>query len=526
LKEPAPAVEGKTQSYLLQTGLTLLSAALLVLAFPDHNRWYLAWPAFALILYVLSERLSVRRAFLLGELFGACFFYGSCYWITYSMIHYGGLAPPVAYCVALIPVLVSALFPAAFAALLVRLMQSFGARAILVAPLLWVAFEYLRLHITGMGWNSLGYVLGFHPELLWPARYGGVYLVSAIVVLPGAAIVLAIRRRERISIALAVASIICLAGVYLAGMETKASAETGDAALDVVAIQAVVPVGDVAVEIMQDGLKRHFDMTRDNLPAANERKRPVLVVWPETPFGFEIDRDQEWQRVFGDFTRYHQIYLLLNASTGENTKSNYNSVVVFGPAGGNVGQYDKIHLLPFGEYVPLRDYLPFINRIPALAGEFKAGNKYTVLQIEGVTIGTSICFESVFPDISREMARAGASAFINIADDAWFGPTPIARQHLAHVAMRAAETGLPVLRVTNTGITAQIAPDGRVSGETPLFETATRKWQLPARKPALTFYVRYGDLFAILSLVGTIVLLIASRASRGRENHKDTKTEK
>src|SRR5262249_7539566 len=126
-----------------------------------------------------------------------------------------------------------------------------------------------------------------------------------------------------------------------------------------------------------------------------------------------------------------------------------------------------------------------------------------------------ICFESVFPDITREMARSGASAFINIADDAWFGPTPIARQHLAHVVLRAVETGLPLLRATNAGISAYIAPDGRISDETLLFKTAARHWQVSmaeSEKTAPTFYVRYGDLFAIVCLISTILLLVSASA--------------
>jgi apolipoprotein N-acyltransferase len=497
--------------HLLSAGLSLFSAALLVLAFPDFNLWFLVWVGFVPLFYALGEKPSVRRAFLLGELFGIGLFYGSCYWITYSMIHYGGLPPAVAYSLAIVPVAISALFPAFFAAALARLLQSLGPWAFLAAPILWVAFEYLRLHITGMGWNSLGYslgFLGFQHELIWPARFGGVYLVSAIIMLPSAAIALAMRVRDRRTAGAVALSIVFCLGIYLIGRAGKTT-PTGEG-IDVVAIQGNVPVGEVPLEVLREGFRRHFDMTRENLPPVESRTRPVVAVWPEAPFNFEYDRDRDLQRAFGDFTSFHKIYLLFNANTGLNETISYNSVVIVGPEGKHVGQYDKIHLLPFGEYVPFRDVLPLINRIPALAGEFKAGSKYSVIEIEGYKLGTSICFESVFPDITREMARSGASAFINIADDAWFGPTPIARQHLAHVVMRAVETGLPLLRVTNTGISASIAPDGRVSGETPIFETAARTWHLAINRerPPLTFYTRFGDLFAIACFSATVLLIM------------------
>src|SRR5262249_11764943 len=243
--------------------------------------------------------------------------------------------------------------------------------------------------------------------------------------------------------------------VYAVGKEPSAFSSTEEKdGIDVIAVQGNVPVGDLPQEELNKYLIRQFDMTRDGIPARpdqnSKREHPVLVVWPEAPFNFRFDEEPDLQRAFGGFASTHGIYLLFNAAASAGANKDYNSVIAIGPSGEQIGRYDKIHLLPFGEYVPYRDYLPLIDRIPALAGDFTPSEKYSLIRMEGTAFGTFICFESVFPDITREMARAGAGVFINIADDAWFGPTPIARQHLAHVAMRAAETGLPLLRVTNT----------------------------------------------------------------------------
>lgn len=509
--------------FLTQALLALASSALLVLAFPDHEQFYLAWLALGPLCYALAGEISVKRAFLLGQLFGTGFFYGSCYWITYSMIHYGGLHPVIAYTVAFIPVLISALFPAAFAAILTALVKRYGQGALLAAPVVWTAVEYLRLPFTGIGWNSLGYSQAFQPALIWPARYGGVFLVSALAVAPGAALALALATRSRRAIVIAIVTLLLPAAIYLIGRSHNQTAKSS-ATVDVVSVQACAPVGEVERAELTRSLQLQIDLTRQGV--AEVRKsglttHPLIVAWPEAPYNFDYDTNEELRRDLGDFARQLQIYLLLNADTEVTPEGvDYNSVIVIGPTGERIGQYDKIHLLPFGEYVPLRDYVPFIDRVPALAGDYNAGTKYSVIKIEGNTFGTFICFESAFPDVTREMARAGATFFINIADDAWFGPTPIGRQHLAHVVMRSAETGIPIMRVTNTGISAYIAADGRVSDTTQLFQPAMRRWQASSEPVPLTFYARFGDLFAIAGLIATVLALAWARIKRDAKGNR------
>lgn len=426
------------------------------------------------------------------------------------MIHYGELNPFLAYFLAIIPVMISALLPALFGVITARLIARFGIWTLIVTPLVWVITEFLRFHLTGMGWNLFGYVQSFHPSLIWPARFGGVYLVSALTILPAAAIAWALHSRKRNSLIVTALALLLTATIFFVG--TRRSPEIVKDGLKVVAVQASAPVS-APVEVLSESLGLQLRLTREGL--AQERSngiesQPILVIWPEAPYNFRYDLDSGLRKSFGEFAQRQHIYLMFNSETdaGGGIDRAHTSVVVVGPNGDKAGQYDKIHLLPFGEYVPMRDYIPFIDRIPSLAGDYIPADKYGLIKVEDIPLGASICFEAVFPDVSREQAKLGAQALINIADDAWFGPTPITRQHLAHAVMRAVETGLPLLRVANTGITAYIAPDGQVSDMTPIFESAVRHWQIDrARTPQLTFYTRYGDLFVYGAFIVILSLL-------------------
>lgn len=435
------------------------------------------------------------------------------------MIYYGGLHPVLAYLVAIVPALVLGAFSGLFSSLLTLLVNRLGESALWAAPLVWTATEYTRHKVTAMGWNAAGYSQSFTPPMLWPARYGGVYLVSALLLIPAIGLVIARKGSWRL---LALATLLLPLAIYLIGRGSLVMETRQENGIDVVAVQANAPVGDVPVELLNEALRRQIAMTNACLDGLSERKRPVLVVWPEAPFNFPIDTDVEIRRSFEEYVRKKHIYLILNANT-EKQGGTHNSVILLGPSGERIGVYDKIQLLPFGEYVPLRGFIPFIDRVPALAGEFKAGNEYSLLSLEGYRIGASICFEAVFPELNAEFARRGANLLINIADDAWFGIAPEARQHLAHSVMRSVETGLLQFRVTNTGITARIWPDGSIDSETRLFENASRVWHL-TDVSIPTFYVRYGDVYALLATALTLLLIVVALAKR-REDKNARRTE-
>lgn len=516
-----PETSEKPSSYPLSLiGLAFLSSLLLVLSFPNFGLAFLAYFALLPLLYSLTKFYKPRLAFLLGELTGIGYFYGTCYWITYSMINYGELPVLVAHLLTLILVVIMALFPAIFAVVVNHLIKRFGVEALVFAPIIWATVEFLRLNIPGVGWNMLGYSQGFYPTLLWPASYGGVYLISALVVLPSAIIALIISKKSRLTIAISVVAALLCITVFLVGKFTVKEPTSAKSVINLVAVQAVAPV-NVPQKDLVDSLSRQINLSIEgiNKVKGSDKDKPIiLVAWPEAPYNFAYDRDDTWHQLFGEFTQKYQTYLLFNGEAkAKDGIGDYNSVILIAPNGERAGQYNKIHLLPFGEYVPMRGYIPFIDRVPALAGDYKSDNQYSLIKIADTSIGTSICFESVFPDIFQQTARAGASAFINVANDGWFGPTPISRQHLAHVVMRAVETNRPIYRVTNVGISAYITNYGLIKDETPIFQPALRLWQIPnsSEKLPLTFYTRYGDVFAITCLVLTILLLLKVPQIRG-----------
>ncbi|MCS6884087.1 MAG: apolipoprotein N-acyltransferase [Blastocatellia bacterium] len=485
---------------------------MMVLAFPNYELWYLAWIAFAPLI-LAAMRSHPLQAFLIGLIFGTTFFYGSSYWITNSMIAHGKITPAVAYLLAIIPAVALGAFSGIFCFLLSLTTLRLGAYAAFATPLLWTTTEYLRHQITDMGWNMVGYSQSFVPELIWPASYGGVYLVGALTTIPALGTALAIVTKDKRLLCFLLLPV----AVYLSAKLMTKPKQQSDIEINVVVVQANAPVGDVPATALDEALQRQIDMTDACLKSLGN-KRPVLVIWPEAPFNFAIDTDPQVKSAFEHYVRSRDVYLIFNANT-QRAEKTYNSVLLMSPSGKRLAVYDKIHLLPFGEYVPFRN-LPLFAEIAAIAGEYEAGKSANLLEFEGYKLGPSICFEAVFPELHVEFARRGAQALVNVADDAWFGNSPEMRQHLAHAVMRSVETGLRQFRVTNTGITALITPDGKVEDETKPLENASRLWKLQSLNPTPTTYVKYGDTYAISACILTVCLVCVSLLRRDSTQSK------
>jgi apolipoprotein N-acyltransferase len=516
----APRAEPLTLPDWACGGVTALA---MVLSFPSPlgaGLWFLAWGAWVPLLVRIAARseLTLRQAFLLGLGLALAFFYGSFSWLAFPIVHYGGVPAPVAYALLLIPACVLSLFFAAFLRLVHWGSARWGRRGIFLAPLFWVALEWARARLTRHGWNLFGYSQASVPELIQIARYTGVLGVSFLLLLTSALGAFLARRlttlRARMGAALSV-PLLLLGLVFLIGKamrpEERVSSDTP--ALDVFAVQPVIPVagggaGWQTPDVLES-LNRHVRLSERVLVEGNEEESPRLLIWPESPMNLSLDEDEAIAAYLAEFTRRHQVYLLLN-HLGKSARGWHNSATVLSPRGERIAEYHKIRLLEFGEYVPGRRFLPFLRKIPALAGDFIPGQEYTVAAVGPARVGTFICFESAFPEIPRALVRRGATVLVNISNDGWFGPTAGARQHLQHAVLRAVEMERPIIRVTNSGITALITPYGEVHEATPLFQEATRHWRLPqpATPPTVTFYARHGDLFAESCVVGSLGVLV------------------
>lgn len=505
---------------LAETSLATLSAALLVLAFPDFDLWPLAWVGLVPLLFAITRRTHAPRAFLLGWLTGTLFFYASCHWLTYPMIHYAGIPAWLAYPLLLPGALAVGFFPALCAAALARLYMRWGARALFIAPALWASLEWARLGVTGQLWNAVGYSQAFVPQFIQSARFGGVYAVGFLVVSFNAALAYTLLKHERRAV-LTSAAVLAAVVLIVVGFNLTSTpdAESEPGAM-VVAVQPnVIPDFDRPASEMAALTRQHFAASERALGALDERPARV-VVWPESPMNFSFARNAEFRETASRFTRVHRASLLFNSLEPAPGDGAYNAAVLINEEGRLVAQYDKIRLMPFGEYVPLPSWLPGSGSVRGIVGEFTPGTRYALMPLGGEKAGAPragvlICLESAYPHITRRFTQEGADVLIEITNDAYQGDTGVLRQHLANAVFRAVETGRPVLRVTNTGLTARISPRGELSDAIEKYTLGARAWPVARSGGGETFYVARGDGFvAACSIVSLLAVALSFRKRR------------
>jgi apolipoprotein N-acyltransferase len=233
---------------------------------------------------------------------------------------------------------------------------------------------------------------------------------------------------------------------------------------------------------------------------------------------FAYASDRQFQQIATSFAIENQTSLLFNSQEPAPAGGVYNSAVLINEKGRVISQYDKIRLLPFGEYVPLPRWLPGASLITAIVGDFTPGANYTLMPVSGYhRAGVFICIESAYPSIARTMTKGGANVLINISNDGYLGPTAVMRQHLGNAVFRAVENNRRVVRVTNSGITALIEPDGMIRDATKGFETDVRVWTMPELFGATTFYTTYGDVLPIACLIITAMATVCALLFRRKE---------
>jgi apolipoprotein N-acyltransferase len=506
---------------LAEGGLAIISAALLIFSFPDFNLWPLAWLALLPLHLAVARSANLWRSFILGWLFGTVFFYGSCYWLTYSMIHTVGISPWLAFPLLLPGPVLMGIFPALFALALARSIRKWGMVALFLAPLFWCALEWGRLEITGQLWNAIGYSQAYHPALIQTARWGGVYAVGFLIITVNAAATFVILKRSaRAALTGAALVLIVVVVVFASASESQGPVTNTVTDATVVAIQPNVPMDLVkSDEDMRMLSARHFEMSKSALEQLEDDGKPRLVIWPESPMNFTYGSDLRLRGLLAGFAKANHVSVLLNSQELAPNDGVYNSALLINEEGSVVAQYDKIRLLPFGEYVPLPQWLPGAGLIRGIVGDFTPGTNYRLMPVGKVRAGVFICIESAYPSIARRFTGEGADVLINISNDGYLGPTAVMRQHLANAVFRAVENNRPLLRVTNTGISAFITPRGEVKDATEGFKPEIRIWSVSQTNYGNTFYTKHGDLFAAGCAVFS--LLIAgfsfSRRVKGRK---------
>ncbi len=503
---------------LAEAALAIASALLLILSFPDFDLWWLAWIGLVPLLVAVTLTPKAGRAFLLGWLWGVIFFYGSCWWLTYPMIHYAHLAAPLAYVLLLLPVMLVALFPALFCALLACAVSRFGLAALFVAPFLWVSLELGRYAVTSQLWNAIGYSQAFHPMLIQAARWGGVYAIGFLVLSVNTSVAFALRRRPMAAAALLVVALVLMALAFATAVNDAIDEAPNSSQPShlVVAVQPNVPMeGPDDLASMQRLLNRHLELSKQGLAnTSNGLGGSRLVIWPESPMNFSYSRDSQLRDAVATFARTNHTSVLLNSLEPAPNSGEHNSAILVNEEGQKLAQYDKIRLMPFGEYVPLPQWIPGASSVRGIVGDFTPGSKYTLMPLGDLRAGVFICIEAAHPGIARSFTNEGADVLINISNDGYLGPTPVMRQHLSNAIFRAVENDRDVLRVTNSGISAYIDSAGRVMDSTPGFEPTVRAWTAGGKHAGTTFYTRHGDVFAYLCALISLAFVAASFITR------------
>jgi apolipoprotein N-acyltransferase len=489
------------------------SGLLLALSFPKFGHPAFGWIALTPLLVTLV-RGSLAQAFGRGLVAGFVYFAGTLYWISRVIVVHGGLPWVVAVPINVGLVAYLALFPAFFALIVRRLSESYGNGALMAAPLVWVTTELGRTHLfTGFPWVLLGYSQTGVIAVVQVASLFGVYAVSALVATVGAALSFAAvsssqpARRRYLPCAFALLAVVAVAAwgsVRVAGGVLTRAGQP----IRIGLVQGNVDQAEKWDVSKADSiLQRHVALARQAIGGG-----AALVVWPESSTPFYFEEDRAGAEPVRTLARQAKVPLLIGSDELERGRPAryFNSAFLVGADGTTSGVYRKIHLVPFGEYVPLGGLLSFARPLVEAVSDFSAGTDAALLPLGSHRISTAICYEIVYPDLVRRFVREGSELLTTITNDAWFGRTSAPYQHFEQAAMRAVEEGRYLARAANTGISGFVDPYGRVLARSDLYEAAVLVEDARLLR-GTTLYARVGDLFAYGSVVATLVMLVAAR---------------
>jgi apolipoprotein N-acyltransferase len=480
--------------------------------------WHLfVWFACAPLFVALAGEPRPRRALLLGYVAGAVYLGGSCYWFVSVMELHGGLSPLLAYGVLGLFVVVFAVFFGGYGLVLVWAAGGSPKRVLLLSPFLWVAMEIARTYLlTGFPWDLLGYAVqasGLRQVASVTAVYGLSFLAAATSAM--LAWIWVEPRRAAPRLALAGWCVLLLAAnLILSPRPLPPGSQTA------FLVQPNIPMDEAVVAQWAPWrdptrLNNLVDLSIASVRREGDSRSTPLIIWPENPAPFYFERDPIFRAAVERMAREAQAYVVVgsvNYADAEGSKPK-NSAMVLDPEGRVVLAYDKIHLVPFGEYVPAWALPSLVGKITYEAGNFVPGTSYRPAPTRDGGLGLFICYEAIFPQLVRHMVPEGPGVLVNISNDAWFGDTAAAFQHLEMARLRAIENRRYLLRATNDGITTVIDPYGRIRTRLPRHEQAV----LVGRFDYLTertFYTTYGDVFAWLCVAAAVATIGKLKISR------------
>jgi apolipoprotein N-acyltransferase len=527
--------------------LVVLSSLLQVLIFPLPGLYIFSWVAFAPLIVALlrarpagvlemdgSTNLQAAKpgqAFVLAYFSGISWYAGTCYWIYNTMHEHGGLSVPFALLALFLFCLYLGLYHGLFG-LLLSLSVGPGRdnrRALVAAPFLWVAVELARTRVTGFPWDLLGTAQVDNISLSRITTWTGVYGVSFEIMLVNVAVAAAFlvprKKRNTLLLAALAASTVLQAGRFVDAPPLPAD----HAAL---LVQENIPVDENWTrDTFERTLRELAELSVEGAGSGSSRVRDAkpgnvdLIVWPESPAPF-FTSDPLFREPVSQMAREAHSWVVTGAigSTpamqgGKSASQVFNSAALISPSGDWTARYDKVHLVPFGEYLPFPRLFAFAGGLTKEVGEFNRGASRAPLDAGGAQLGVFICYESVFPDEVRQFANQGAQVFVNLSNDGWYGDSGAYAQHLNQTRMRAVENDRWILSATDTGVTASIDPYGRTVARLPRKERGALVAPY-AITSVTTFYTRHGDWFAWLCAIISAAALVMRCALRGRLGKK------
>jgi apolipoprotein N-acyltransferase len=485
--------------------LPVLSGLALSVSFPNFSVYFLAWLALIPFLYFCLTESSKWKLAFAHIAFSFFYFGGVLYWIPRVLIIYGGLGIPEAVILFIVMLFTLSFFLAPFTALVWWTKQNKGPiSALLSAPAFWVLTEVARnyLAVGGFPWASLAYSQVPFQVVIQCVDIGGVYLLSFLIVLVNACFLALIWKQSfRFGVGvLGLFFLINLYGIYRIHGWTIPLDGT---------LRAGLLQGNIALAGTREYYAKKYYETLAKLYDQAAGSGSALVIIPEAQNPFFYSEDFYFRTFWGNKAKDSGSFILLNSAAfdQENRSIYYNSAYLIAPNGESTYRYDKNHLVPFGEYLPLQSILgKFAEPLVREVSSFSPGKDLSPGLLGEVLFGTLICYEGIFPEISREFVQKGSQILINITNDAWFGDTAAPEQHLQMAALRAVEFRRPLLRAANSGITTTVTPFGRIQNRTELF-TETAVVADISYSSYRTIYSYLGDWLVIsLIIVSTIAV--------------------
>ena len=493
--------------------LALLSGALLAWSFPNVAQGWLAFIALAPLLVGVVRARSNREAFLLGWASLITAWLIMVPWVVRVMTRYGGLPYFVGVLIFLAMAIVLGFYGGLFAWLVKRLRLGTRFLPWLAVPLAWAATEYVRTYfLSGFPWNLIATALIDYPSFVQLDRFAGPYFLGALVVLPSVVVAWLVTQRvppiARVMVVGALGIVILVwwgTGLVAAKLIVR---PRGAATVTAALLQP-----NISQEMRWDesNVVRIYQQMMGMTVEAAERGAKI-VVWPESTVPLSYTETHFYRSEIEELSRRYGIDIILGSVATDPSKPNRLWNSAFLTSGGRtVGHYDKIRLVPFGEYVPLRRVLFFAEKLVRAVGEFEFGTNDFPLGGKQ-KYGLAICYEIVFPQITRTQVKNGADVLVTITNDAWFDGTSAPAQHLWQARLRAVEDDRYLLRAATTGISAFVDPTGQMQSWIPMGKEGIIYAKFEPRNE-LTAYVRFGDWFAWTSVIVVLIALFYARRS-------------